>query len=259
MSQKTIKGTVKLGESIKSRRQELGLTIEEAATKAGVGTKSWCRYEAGESIRGDKAKGICKVLKWHAFPGEDDSDDLEFNIDEYRNHAAWSTYLCEQFGEVAAISFVIGSDILLDHIEEDLNGLASMPKGSHIGQLPISMIKDDLPKQFLMRYDYDFLYQLKTTVTHLRQIAANGKAFFAHRVLDELSIYLFMEESSFLMDCMSVKMEAAGIDLDTRGDWAFDLFDDTDILIFLFSDFYLTEGATYHFDHWTKRQFFIEN
>ena len=143
MSQKTIKGTVKLGESIKSRRQELGLTIEEAATKAGVGTKSWCRYEAGESIRGDKAKGICKVLNWHAFPGEDDSDDLEFNIDEYRNHAAWSTYLCEQFGEVAAVSFVIGSDILLDYIEEDLNGLASMPKGSHIGQLPISMIKDD--------------------------------------------------------------------------------------------------------------------
>ena len=51
MSQKSIKGTSKLGEAIKSRRQELGLTIEEAATKAGVGIKTWCRYESGESIR----------------------------------------------------------------------------------------------------------------------------------------------------------------------------------------------------------------
>ena len=29
-----------LGEAIKSRRQELGLTIEDAASKAGVGTKA---------------------------------------------------------------------------------------------------------------------------------------------------------------------------------------------------------------------------
>ena len=227
--------------------------------KAGVGTKSWCRYEAGESIRGDKAKGICKALNWHTFPGEDDSDNLEFNIDEYKNHTAWSTYLCEQFSEVAAISFVIGSDVLLDHIEEDLNGLSSMPTGSHIGQLPISMIKDVLPNQFLMRYNYDFLYQLKATVIHLRQIAASGKTFLAHSVLEELAIYLFMEESSFLIDCMSVEMEAAGINLDTQGDWAFDLFDDTDILVFLFSDIYLTEGSAYHFDNWSKCQFFVED
>ena len=257
MSQKTIKGTVKLGEAIKIRRQELGLTIEEAASRAGVGTKSWCRYESGESIRSDKAKGICKALNWHAFPDNDDTS--EFDIKYYRNHDAWSPYLCEQYGEAAAISFIIGSDILLDHIKDDLNNLATMPKGTHIGQLSISMLKDTLPEQFLMRYDYEFLYQLKTTVIHLRQIAANGKAFFAHSVLEELAIYLFMEESSFLMDCMSVEMEAAGIDLDTRGDWAFDLFDDTDILIFLFSDFYLTESATYHFDNWSNRQFFIEN
>ena len=62
ISQKSIKGTHKLGEAIWSRRQELGLTIEEAAFKAGVAVKSWCRYELGESILKDKAKGICKAL-----------------------------------------------------------------------------------------------------------------------------------------------------------------------------------------------------
>lgn len=257
MSQKTIKGTSMLGNTIKSRRQELGLTIEEAASRAGVGTKSWCRYESGESIRSDKAKGICKALNWHAFPYNDDTSG--FDIEYYRNHDAWSPYLCEQYGEAAAISFIIGSDILLDYIEDDLNNLSTMPKGTHIGQLSISMLKDALPEQFLIRYDYEFLYQLKTTVISLRQIAASGKAFLAHSVLEELAIYLFMKESSFLINCMSADMEAEGIDIDTREDWAFDLFDDTDILLFLFSDFYLTEGDTYHFDNWSKRQFFVED
>ena len=86
MSQKTIKGTLALGKAIKSRRQELGLTIEDAASRAGVGTKSWCRYESGESIRSDKAKGICKALNWCTFP--DSNDTAEFDIQYYRNHDA---------------------------------------------------------------------------------------------------------------------------------------------------------------------------
>ena len=58
MGQKSIKGSPELAEAIKRRRHELNLTIEEAASKAEIGTKTWCRYEAGESIRVDKYKGI---------------------------------------------------------------------------------------------------------------------------------------------------------------------------------------------------------
>ena len=47
------------------------LTIEEAASRAGVGTKTWCRYEAGESIRSDKCKGVCKALNWLSLPGQE--------------------------------------------------------------------------------------------------------------------------------------------------------------------------------------------
>ena len=49
MAQKTIQGNQVLARQIRSRRNELGLTIEEASSRAGVGTKTWCRYEAGES------------------------------------------------------------------------------------------------------------------------------------------------------------------------------------------------------------------
>ncbi|MBQ8209620.1 MAG: helix-turn-helix transcriptional regulator [Clostridia bacterium] len=260
MRQKTIKGTTKLGESIKSRRQELGLTIEEAATKAGVGTKSWCRYESGESIRNDKAKGICKALNWNTFPDESDTDEFKFDFEKYKKHKAWSQYLCDEFGEAAAISFAIGSDIVLEHIEEDLRELSTMPIGSHLGQIPISMMRDSLPEQFLMRYNYDFLYQLRSTVINIRAIARSGNYFLAHSVLQELVIYMFMQESVFLMDCMFVDMENYGVSgLDMVEDWAFEIFDDMDIVTNLYSNMYLTEENIYHFNHWAASQFHMDN
>lgn len=259
MSHKTIRGTKELGNSIRSRRQELNLTIEEAASMAGVGTKSWCRYESGESIRNDKARGVCKALNWHALPKQDLNEEIEFDIEEYINHDAWSQYLSDKYGAAVAIAFAIGSDLVLDHIKEDLSGLTTLPRYSHLGQLQLSMISDSLPEQFLTRYDYEFLYQLKTTVIHLRKIAATGRPIVAHTVLEELAIYLFMEEAEFLMDCMYNEMDEAGIEgLDMIENWAFELFDDDDIVICLFSDSYLTDDNIYHFDNWSKYQFYTE-
>lgn len=45
MASKSIQGSQTLAKKIRSRRNELGFTIEEAAKRAGVGTKTWCRYE----------------------------------------------------------------------------------------------------------------------------------------------------------------------------------------------------------------------
>ena len=257
MSQKVIKGTTKLSDAIRSRRIELGLTIEEAASRASVGTKTWCRYEAGESIRHDKAKGICKALNWNRLPNGDKENDIEFNIVEYKNHEVWSEYISECFGEAAAISFAIGSDILLDDIEEDLNEISKLPQGSHIGQLTVSMIKDMLPEQFLMKYDYNFLYSLKMCIIRLRQMASNNVRLVAHSVMEELAMYLIVESAEFLMEVMSAEMEACGMDdVDMWKDWIFDLFDDMDIITFLYSNIYLTRENTYHFDHWMEEQFY---
>ena len=258
MSCKTITGTKKSGESIKNRRKDLGLTIEEASKKAGVGVKSWCRYEAGESIRSDKAKGICKALNWQIFPEEFDDIESTFDLNEYKNHKAWSQSLCERFGEAVAIAFVIGSDVLLDYINDDLTMLSTMPRGSHIGQLNISMLGYDLPEQFFTRYDYEFLYQLKCTVLQLRKIANAGGSFIAHSVMQELALYLISEESELLIESMMDDMEAEGVSgLECLDDWMFDLFDDMDIITYLYSDYCVTEGETYHFDNWSKEQFYI--
>lgn len=260
MSQKSVKGSLELAKSIKLRRNELNLTIEEAALKAGVGTKTWSRYEAGESMRKDKCRGICKALNWHVLPGNEEiGTSNKLNIEEYRNNVAWAPYIVETFGTFAAISFVIGSDILLDNLQEDMDELSSMPSGSHIGQISVSWLESLLPPQFLMRYDYDFLYILRATVTRFRLQAPMGNSIIAQSVIEELALYLIVEESRFLIESMEVDGDLDDLDdYDSWDEWIFDIFDDMDLITFLYSNMYLFEGHPYHFECWLKRQFFCE-
>lgn len=247
MAIKSIQGNKNFANKIKNRRNELGLTIEQAAKRAGVGTKTWCRYEAGESIRQDKYRGVCKALNWI---GEMDQDEDVLDISEYRNHEAWSAYLEQNYGEVAAASFAIGSDLLLDYVKEDMAELLKMPQYSHIGQIDLSMLVDILPQQFCMRYDYDFLYALYTTIYWLRSKAHSGMEIIAHSVLEELAIYLMVQESQVLLESNEELLDG---DWD---EWVFDLFDDMDIITYLYSDQYLTKDDSYHFDHWMENQFY---
>ncbi len=256
MGQKSIKGSPELAEAIKRRRHELNLTIEEAASKAEIGTKTWCRYEAGESIRVDKYKGICKALNWRTLPGEGAEEGVAFDFNEYKNHKAWSQSMKEEFGDTVAISFVIGSDILLDYIQEDLDALSAMPKGTHIGQLAVSQLEISLPSQFLMQYDYNFLYALRATVLHLQAIAHSGNRLTAHSVLEELALYLVVEEARFLIESMVPNMVAEGIEYDDHWyEWIYELFDDDDLVAYLFTDGWLPDDHPYHFNQWNKEQF----
>lgn len=246
MAQKSISSNIELAEKIRKRRNELKLTIEEAAKRAGVGTKTWSRYEAGEAIRQDKYKGVCKALNLMQLPIEND-EEIKFNLEEYGKHEAWSKYLEENFGEIAALSFAIGSDILLDYIKEDLNELSRQPKGTHIGQLGTSFLEGVLPEQFLMNYDYEFLYAMKSELIRLRNIAKFGKEIIANSVLDELILVLAAEESEFLIE----NNPNLKVDLQWQ-DWVYEIFDDADIDMYLFSDEYLTANNIYHFSHWLE-------
>ncbi len=258
MTQKIINGNEPLARKIKSRRKELGLTIEEAASRAGVGTKTWYRYEAGESIRKDKCKGICKALNWYTFPNKDEEKNEIISIQKYKNHEAWSVSLENDFGNEAAISFAVGSDILYDHIEEELEELSSLPIKTHIGQLSCSWLKDILPQQFMMHYDYEFLYQMKCSLYVLRMCAKNQLSLVAHSVMEELLIYLCSEEASAFIELNDEICRDVDEEFDTFKDWVFDLFGDKDLITFLYSNMYLDLNHSYHFSHWTERQFYMD-
>lgn len=250
MSARSIHISQELANAIKRRRIELGLTIEEAAERAGVGTKTWCRYETGAAIRQDKYKGVCKALNWHSFPNESYPENAD--IEKLKLHEAWSKYIASQFGEDAAAAFVLGSDILLDDIQQDMQELASMPRGTHLGQISVSLLAESLPPQFLMRYDYDFLYAMYTELLHIRAAANNGNKFVLHSVLDELLVYLAIEEAGILVDDGSFSPVG---DWDK---WIYDVFGDEDIITFLYSNLYLSQNDEYHFDSWMTQQFYLK-
>ena len=200
-------------------------------------------------------------------------------IDLYRKGEAWSSYLEKEYGLRAAISFSVGTDLLLEMISDDLEALSSLPAGSHIGQLDESMLVDIMPEQFLMRYDYEFLYTMRSTVDRLRMVAHHG-GFQAHSVLEELCIYLAMTQASMLRNDDQIRKliqeeearKCQGVDPmeyeenggDHIGDdhewdsWAFILFQDDDVVMLLYSGLFpLTPDNSYHFDHWLEDQFFV--
>ena len=259
MSIQVIRGSKELGDKIRLRRNSLKLSIEEAAAKAGVGSKTWSRYESGESIRRDKVLGICKVLNWSAFPGGSD-EHTAFDIEIYKKDKAWPYALAEYLGEAAAVSFVVGSEELLYYLDEDLEALTHKPKGTHIGELDFAWTKGILPQQFLMNYDYDFLYYMRSVLQDFQLQAEKGKMFKAHTVLEELVLYLCMEESSgFMEEFYPDSNDFEEDDASCWDSWAFDLFDDMDVYIYLYSGLYLTEEDSYHFAHWTENQFYMDS
>lgn len=245
MSSKSIEGSINLGEQIKSRRNELGLTIADAAQKAGVGIKTWCRYESGESIRSDKSKGVCKALNWKSLPNEEYFNDRLIQTERFKSDRIWSSYIEEEFGEDAAFAFSCGCELLEDDIDRDMNELAKMPKNSHVGQIDFSFLADYMPPQFLTQYDYEFLYYMKYRLHLLMGQAFKGDYFITDSVIEELLVFMIIEEAEIIM-------EEYGIDKDSYTEWIYDLFDDMDIVTFLYSDIYLPKDHIYHFSNWRK-------
>ena len=177
------------------------------------------------------------------------------NIEEYRNHEAWSEGICEQFGKGAAICFALGSDLLLDTLAEALEELSEAPRGTHLGQLDASVLASMLPEQFRTRYDYEFVYALRQNVKQFRQSAKKNQ-YIAHSVLQELILFLIVDEFRSYVEYTGMDVHTDTDELDGWDDWIFDLFDDMDIVTFLYSDWYVTNENIYHFDHWMKSAFF---
>lgn len=269
MPPRTKEGSAGLADAIKQRRLELGLSAEEAAQRAGVGTKTWFRYESGSSIRNDKIKGVCKALSWPALPLQE--NEVAENGGEYAwlesidaSHEAWSSNLAEIFGRKAAVSFAVGSDILLGYMNEDLGELAKMPAGTHLGELGCSWLVDLLPGQFLPRYTYEFVFRLRTALLQYRMRAHYGNEMAAHSPAEELLVRLIRDFSFDAIEewVPQVDDRASENDkwqeMESWEEWPEDLCDDDDFNTFLDKGRWVEEGESYHFDRWFEPQFYLD-
>ena len=207
------------------------------------------------------------------------NDDLhvkeEIDLSEYKALKGWSAFLEDNFGTLSAILFAAGSDLLLDALEHEMHELSRMPIRSHVGQINSSVLKDNLPQQFMTRYDYDFLYKFRSELIDMRLRAMDGLSIIAHSVAQELIIYIsndmgkiatesdenvkkLITNHKLIYDKLSFEMDDE--DLDEMKfydeDWVFTLFGDADILSELYSGRDVAKGNSYHIKHWFEEQFF---
>lgn len=248
MARRALEISEELAQLIRTRRIELGLTIENAANMAGAGTKTWSRYEAGGAISIEKVKGVCKALKWSELPDPDSPDFIygkmspAFDINYYRNHKYWSEFIESGFGEIAATSFVMGAEILFDYIRMDMQELQKLPKGSHIGQIDSSWLLCYMPEQFVTDYDYDFLFHMKSNLFRMCETVERGNHLVAHSVMDEIILMIMIELSELILE--------DEVSDEVWKEWIYDLMDDSDTEFFLYSNCYIDEGSQFHFSRW---------
>lgn len=268
MSSRSRSGSKKLGEAIRSRREDLGLTIGKASEKANVSAKTWARYESGEAIRKDKVPGVLKALNWKVLPKADcaASEDIEqfveavlsielppFKVDE--SHEAWSPYLEKTYGPCAASVFAVGSDLVHDYAKDDLKELASRPRGTHLGEV-FSMLDGMLPAQFATRYDYEFVYAFFCAVEALRHRAKIGSPIRAHTVMEELAVNAIIDAAEFFSDREGVGFD--GIDDECPEGLYAAICGDGDLHMWLYSALMgpVPPGHPYHYDCWLDQQFY---
>lgn len=260
MPRKSFENNIALADSIKDRRLELGMTIEEAANKANVGTKTWSRYEAGESIRSDKLRGVLKALRWSKFPDDESIGDYESYLEEYKAHSCWSDTIAINYGDLAAISFCIGTDLLYDDIRMDIEEISTMPKNTHIGELTCSCLMGFLPEIYLMEYNYEFLFKLMRTFQNLKERAVSGDVFKAHNVAEEILMGIIIEEARIYIEELGAETNFNNLE-DYNGwkDWQYELLEDDDVDLCFYSDVYFTPPSEYQFSNWFENIFFIND
>ncbi|GAA4712910.1 Transcriptional regulator, contains XRE-family HTH domain [Promicromonospora umidemergens] len=253
MPPRTVAGGAELGAAIRTRREELDMSIEDAAQRAGIGSETWRRYETGSNIRKDKVRAVCSALRWSVLPdtssGEPDDDELGKDWKEYdpKKDGLYVEDLELNFGLDAAKTFAWGSDVLLDHIKGDLEELARRPRGTHLGELGHSWLDGALPEQWLVRYDYDFVFRLKATIEQLRRTAPAAKSIMmprlAQTVGEGIVVRLILEQGDVFADMY-------GADTDGWPDWYDAIVEPDWIIDLMYDGRYMSEDGPWNFENW---------
>lgn len=257
MVPRTVLGSHELGNLIRARRAELGLTIEQASAAGGLGSETWRRYEAGGSIRVDKARSVCKALRWRAIPsgaGEDAAPTEQSVWDLAATSEAYSPALVAGLGEDCARVFAAGCDYLLDQIDQDLEAMSKMPRGAHLGQLDISWLEDELPQRWLMHYDYEFLFRLRLTVERLIRKAQEPSRVavpaLTNSVGEALALHLIFQIGLGFVNDDEAQM--VPVEQDDVDDWEYQLNNEDVIVTFaLFPvEAFVAKNVHWHPDNW---------
>lgn len=258
MAIRSYKGSTELGAALKSRRHEMGLTIEEAARAAGVGSETWRRYESGGSIRVDKIQGVCRALRWKKLPNSDASAESKESEDWFSSPKeefddSYSEWLEEMYGEACARTFAFGCDLIRDDITNDLQALSKHPLNTHIGEIR-GFLEGLLPARWLPKYNYEFLFRLRCSVETIRArlIRPSGTFPLTLSVAEDLALHLIMESGFTSADVYGCNAA------DNWYEWEYELNgEDDQVIEVLYSEIEdIPPESIFHFDRWFEHNYY---
>ena len=248
MSQFSVQSNTDLGYRMRERRQELGLTIEAAARRAGVGTKTWYRYEAGEPIRRDKYQGVCQALGWSTLPIGEDGEKIEWTLSAFQNDEYWCPQIAYAYGDDAAVCIVVGARQVKQMIEDTLETLMKKPRETHIGEVSETGFAKWMPAEYMMRYDYAFMYELRNTLNNVLSRLNDGKSIWDVRpqtTAEEILYYIMSQVGTWIFEHEWVPAK----EFDRDG-WIFKFFEGQDIKDALYSGRPVYHHTMYDFNEW---------
>ncbi len=122
-----------------------------------------------------------------------------------------------------------------------------------------------LPGQYLMRYDYDFLFRFRAALISYRNRVACGEDLYAHTVAEELLVRLIRDLSFDSVSDWEPRRKSIRVDGgesydpdDLWEDWPENLCDDGDASYCLDDDRYTEPGEMFSFERWFEPQFWVE-
>lgn len=240
-----------------TKRQHLAMNTEEASRRVGIAPKTWSEYEEDGRLPIHMIPRMCKAIGIQSLPSLSDTElhlPSQDNI-RLRDLYSWSPYIAKTLGKKAALSYAIGSTILISDIDLALQELKELPRRTHIAELDSSLLSSVLPRQFAMEYDYEFLFALRARLLYIVRELHSRDSFSVHTVLDELILHFILQLSTPIIACWN-PAEPTELDEDWNV-WKASLCnDDDDLESFLYTEWmWLSAERTYHFSHWLEPAF----
>lgn len=204
-------------------------------------------------------------------------EEKKEDLASYKKEPEWSDAMDEYYGHQAAVSFVIGAQMLGDELNTAIRELEGKSAQSTLKDCEETYLADFLPPAYQKRYTRKWLQHMQKVLNAYIDRVHTSDDLRAHTVLEEIIVKTCMdltadymksdiipnlpreiydEDEGFMRDCKDgeeVDPEDVWNNYDT---WAYDLFDDDEVnILFTCDDVSLLKMSEYAFSHWDEDQF----
>ena len=215
-------------------------------------------------------------------------------IAKYRDADFWALNLFDRYGIRALVELEYGVGVILEETRMAIFEIENDRKIKTLNKTHVSILPSYLPELYEKRYTLTFLRKFESAIERFMKNIREDPNYMCHSVAEELIVRMSCKITNDHHDddltdnkylgCLNTAEELVDEmyheeyrtsekeydDEETeadrlfylfgRRDWQYDWFDDDDVEMCLYDEFYgeMTEDIIYHFSHWFEDQFHMD-